>query len=162
MKKYITLILMVAVCICALSGCTETKTDANIDSVDGIKVVSGTFEKPKQGEMNYAPVDESAFFAVDNEIIVKGTLTISDNTNGILHYNLAMKLDSAMEVEAKIQVFKDGEELAVYVDKSLSLPAGETVLNACVDTKESAPCSGEYMVRVYINGSLISEDTGTV
>lgn len=140
----------------------ETGATAEVGSVDGITVISGTVGKPGQGKMAYAPSGASGYFAVDGTLKAQSTIRICVDPNGILNYDLAMKLDSAMEVDAEIQVLKDDVQLVSYAEKGLSLPAGETVINACVDTKESAPCSGEYMVRFYINGCLISEDTGTV
>lgn len=140
----------------------ETGATAEVGSVDGITVISGTVGKPGQGKMAYAPSGASGYFAVDGTLKAQSTIRICVDPNGILNYDLAMKLDSAMEVDAEIQVLKDDVQLVSYAEKGLSLPAGETVINACVDTKESVPCSGEYMVRFYINGCLISEDTGTV
>ncbi|MGP1349787.1 MAG: hypothetical protein ACTTK0_09140 [Stomatobaculum sp.] len=146
----------------AVKNEVETETTAEIGSVDGIEVVSGIIGKPEQGKMAYAPSGASGYFAVDGTLKAQSTIRICVDPNGILNYDLAMMLDSAMEVDAEIQVLKDGVQLASYAEKDLSLPAGDTVINACVDAKESAPCSGEYLVRFYINGCLVDETTGTV
>lgn len=133
-----------------------------IGNVDGITVVSGVIGKPGEGTIAYSPVDAAGFFAVDGALVAQSTITISVNPNGVLNYDLSLVTDSEKEINAEIRVFKGGKELASYSETALSLPAGETVINACVKTGEEAPCAGEYTVQFYINGVLIAEDTGTV
>ena len=128
-----------------------------IGSVDGITVTSGTIGKPGEGKMAYTPSGDSGYFAVNGTLKAQTTIGIRVDPDGILNFDLELSLDSAMVIDAEIQVLKDGSLLASYSEKGLDIPSGDNVINACVDTKESAPCSGEYIVRFYINGCLVNE-----
>lgn len=157
MKKAISIMLMALVCMAALSGCAE-----KIETVEGLAVVSATVGKPGESDIIYAPDTASGFFAVDGILEGQHTIRICVDPNGILFFDLALNLASAMEPDVEIRVFKGGEQLVSYSESGISLPAGDTKINARVDTGEDAPCSGEYTVRFYIDDHLVAETTGSV
>lgn len=167
MKKILALIMAAVICCFAVTGCAGkdgSSEDAAPETaaVDGITVVSGAIGKPADGVIAYCPSDSTGYFAVDGTLIAQSTINISVNPNGILNYDLSLITDSAMKIDAEIRVFKGGKQLSSYSEASLPLPAGNTVINSCVKTEENAPCTGEYSVQFYINGTLVAEDTGTV
>lgn len=156
-RKAISVILVMVVCMASLSGCAE-----KIETVEGITVVSATMGKPAQGEIVYVPSDAAGFFAVDGTLGGQRTIRLCVEPDGILYFDLSLDLASALEADAEIRVFKGGNQLVSYAENGVSLPAGNTEINARVDTGEDAPCSGAYTVRFYIDGRLVNETTGTV
>lgn len=59
----------------------ESENAAEIGSVDGIEVVSGTIGKPEQGKMAYAPSGASGYFAVDGTLKAQSTIRICVDPN---------------------------------------------------------------------------------
>ena len=131
-------------------------------AAEGIEVVSDKMYIPEAGGMAYTPSGASGYFAVDGHLKAQTTIGIAVDPPGILNYDLSLKTDAAMTIEAKIEVYKDGTLLAEYTESGLELPAGETTINACAKTGEDAVCSGEYSVKFYINGAMVKESTGSV
>lgn len=162
MRRALSIILMMVVCMASLVGCTGRMPNEEVGTVEGVTVVSGTIGKPVQGTIAYAPTDATGFFAVNGTLKVQTTVRVCADPNGVLHFDLVLDLASDRESDVEIQVFKGGRQLASYSEEGLSLPAGDTEINARIDTGEDAPCSGEYTVRFYIDGQLVNETTGTV
>ena len=144
------------------SAIATEDAEAPAATADGIEVVSDKMYIPESGGMAYTPSGASGYFAVDGHLKAQTTIGIAVDPPGILNYDLSLKTDAAMTIEAKIEVYKDGTLLAEYTESGLELPAGETTINACAKTGENAVCSGEYSVKFYINGAMVKESTGTV
>ncbi len=144
------------------SAIATEDAEAPAATADGIEVVSDKMYIPESGGMAYTPSGASGYFAVDGHLKAQTTIGIAVDPPGILNYDLSLKTDAAMTIEAKIEVYKDGTLLAEYTESGLELPAGETTINACAKTGEDAVCSGEYSVKFYINGAMVKESTGTV
>lgn len=137
-------------------------TPEEIQTIDGISVESAVIARPVEGKMIYSPSGTSAYFAVDGMLKARTAIHLGYDATGVLNYDLSLSLDSAQDIKAEVRVFKDGKELASYSEEGLALPAGDTVINTCIQTNEGVICSGEYTVRFYINDSLVSEDVGTI
>ncbi len=144
------------------SATATEDAEAPAATADGIEVVSDKMYIPESGGMAYTPSGASGYFAVDGHLKAQTTIGIAVDPPGILNYDLSLKTDAAMTIEAKIEVYKDGTLLAEYTESGLELPAGETTINACAKTGEYAVCSGEYSVKFYINGAMVKESTGSV
>ncbi|MCR5006179.1 MAG: hypothetical protein K6A77_09765 [Clostridiales bacterium] len=144
------------------SATATEDAEAPAATADGIEVVSDKMYIPESGGMAYTPSGASGYFAVDGHLKAQTTIGIAVDPPGILNYDLSLKTDAAMTIEAKIEVYKDGTLLAEYTESGLELPAGETTINACAKTGEDAVCSGEYSVKFYINGAMVKESTGSV
>lgn len=133
-----------------------------VTTVPGISVEAAVISKPADGKLAFVPSGEAGYFAIDGTLKAQTTINVTVNPNGVLNYDLSLNLDSPLEVNAEIRVYKNGELLNGYSETAVSLPAGETVINACIKTNESELCSGEYTVQFYINDNLIAEDTDTI
>ena len=140
----------------------ETAAPAEAGTVDGIEVISGEMARPGTGEMAYRPSGDTGYFAVDGRLVAQTTIGIAVDPPGVLNYDLTLKTDGEKTIDGKIEVYKDGTLLATYSEANVELPAGDTVINACVNTGEEEVCSGEYKVLFYINGTLVFESVGTI
>lgn len=147
----------------AVYGEIAPVTRSEVGTVAGISVRESSIGLPDMNALVYAPTEGvSGFFAVDGTLKAGSAINISMNRNGMLYYDLSLTLAGAKDVDAEVQVYKDGKLLASYAEKGLSLPGGDTVINARIKTGEEEVCSGEYNVQFYIGGTLIDDLTATL
>ena len=127
------------------------------EKLEGIRVISGKAWKLGPGALNYTPGSDDGYFAVNGVPIANTQIVFSIDGSGMLNYKLSLNVDRDRQVKAKISATKNGTELVTYERNDVMLKAGACELDACVDTKEEAACSGRYTVRVWLDDVLVIE-----
>lgn len=129
--------------------------DLQIQTVDGIEVVSGRVERVSGGTA-YTPNAGSGYFTVNGTIADDSEIAISFHPVGVLRYELTMNAAEEKTVKAEIRVYKKGELLVSCVQEQMDLQEGSNEIDVCIDTGEGSACYGTYDLRCYLDGCLVS------
>ena len=133
-----------------------------VQTVNGLRVTSGSVIKMKRNAMQFAPASSSGTFAVNGLLSADSEIAFCVNPSGILNYKLSLDVEEDKAVTAEIRVYKNGALLASHEQPGVLLKAGECDIDACIETGEKSICSGIYIIRFYIDGCCVSETTDYV